>query len=79
MAERRLQLRVMTGADLNAPRAGIVGVHVMSVDPTVALAGELTEEKCDDALAVAWKLPPLLGVVRGSIHVVSPRTWYRRR
>lgn len=79
MADGGLQLRVMTGADLKAAALGIGRVGVMPVDPTVAFAGELTEEERDDALAVPWKLPPLLGVVGRSLHRVSRGTRYRPR
>lgn len=50
MAKCCLELRMMTSADLD--RSIARRVDMMTVDPTVALPGSVTEEEGDDAFAV---------------------------
>lgn len=51
MSQRRLKTRVVTRADLYG--SVFRGIDVMAVHPPEARAGSVTEQKGDDAFAVA--------------------------
>ena len=68
MPERRLELRVVPSAELEGARVGIVRVDVVPVGQSTAGANGSSEEEGNRALTVAREVPPVLGVVGGSVH-----------
>ncbi len=72
MSACRIQLRMMSGADLN--RALPRRVYVMTIDPAMTRSDAISEEIGDGTLTVAWEFSPLLAAVDLCIHHVSSRT-----
>jgi hypothetical protein len=62
----------MTGAYLERPRHGIVGIYMMTANNTAAGAGGVAEQERDDTLSVTGEFTPPLAVVHRLVHRLPP-------